>query len=78
MINLMGFSLGTEVIRSVIERLQSRGKMDIINRIITMGGVVDVDQFVGLIKKCKIPIHWTNVICKNDNILSHLLRVCEP
>jgi hypothetical protein len=40
-INLAGFSLGTQVISSVINRLKSKGKLHLINRIVTMGGVAD-------------------------------------
>jgi hypothetical protein len=40
-INLAGFSLGTQVISSALNHLKSKGKLHLINRIITMGGVAD-------------------------------------
>jgi len=40
-VNLAGFSLGTQVISSAINRLKSKGKLHLINRIVTMGGVAD-------------------------------------
>lgn len=40
-INLIGFSLGTQVIASALYRLKNRGKLHLVNRIITMGGVAD-------------------------------------
>jgi len=40
-INLAGFSLGTQVISSALYHLKSKGKLHMINRIVTMGGVAD-------------------------------------
>ncbi len=40
-INLIGFSLGTQVILSSLQRLKKLNKLNIINRVITMGGVAD-------------------------------------
>lgn len=40
-INLIGFSLGTQVIFSAIKQFKKKNKLHMINRIVTMGGVAD-------------------------------------
>ncbi len=40
-INLVGFSLGTQVIASALEQFKKRGKLHMINRFVTLGGVAD-------------------------------------
>jgi hypothetical protein len=40
-INLVGFSLGTQVIASALDRFKTSGKLHMINRVITLGGVAD-------------------------------------
>ena len=41
----MAFSLGTEVLRCTVERLYARGCLHMVNKIVTMGGVADVEEF---------------------------------
>lgn len=41
-INLVGFSLGTEVVACCLERLAERGRLDLINRVVSLGGVANL------------------------------------
>jgi len=40
-VNLIGFSLGTQVICSALRQIKKKGKLHMVNRIITIGGVAD-------------------------------------
>lgn len=68
-INLVGFSLGTQVIASTLERLKMKEKLHMINRVVTLGGVADKNDMVGILEstqqndKNPISISWTNVYC---------------
>lgn len=48
-INLIGFSLGTQVMLSVMDKLKSKGKLHMINRVITLGGVADKNEMISLL-----------------------------
>ena len=45
-INLVGFSLGTQVIASTLERLKFKDKLHMINRVVTLGGVADKNDLM--------------------------------
>ena len=83
-INLAGFSLGTQVVASTLHRLKSKGKLHMINRVITMGGVADKKEMEEILlrgdqkEEQAIEISWTNVHCERDNILKYLLRISMP
>lgn len=48
-INLVGFSLGTELVRNLMDRLLQKGQIHMINKVYFIGGVADQGQIEKLL-----------------------------
>ena len=40
-VNLVGFSLGTELIKNILKRLEQKKCLEMVNKVYLMGGVCD-------------------------------------
>ena len=76
-INLVGFSLGTELIKNVIRRLAQKNSLHILNKVYLMGGVADKTQVQRLISQSPSPLTVINLYSDNDYILKYLVRICN-
>lgn len=43
-INLVGFSLGTELIRNIMSKMAEKGCLNMLNKVYLLGGVADKSQ----------------------------------
>jgi hypothetical protein len=77
-INIVGFSLGTQVLLCCFDRLLEKGKVHLINRIITLGGVADKHEVEAVLQKCGTSINWLNLWSINDSTVRFLYRACSP
>lgn len=49
--NLIGFSLGTELIKNILKQLQKKNCLFMVNKIYFMGGLTDVSEMEDILKK---------------------------
>lgn len=77
-VNLMAFSLGTEVVLSCLERLSERNRLSLVNKVVLMGGISEVKQFSHLFKRSTYPIEVLNLYSENDMGLKYLFRLSRP
>ena len=75
-VTLIGFSMGTEVIRSCIERLAERKRMKLLLKVMTLGGVIDQEKVEKTLWKSSEPLTWFNFLSKNDYVGRYMYRVC--
>lgn len=47
--NLVGFSLGTELIKNILERLAEKRQLSMVNKVYLMGGVADKGELEHII-----------------------------
>jgi hypothetical protein len=76
-INLVGFSLGTEVILHVLKRLAYKKSLVIVNKVYLMGGAADKHEVERVLKYSPCPLTVTNLYSLNDWVLKYLLKVSE-
>lgn len=74
-INLVGYSLGTVVIFHCLKRLSDCGKLGLIHRVLTMGGVADQQDITELLKKTQCPVFWTNIQSEGDLIVKWVFKL---
>jgi len=74
-INLIAFSLGTVVVFHCLKRLSDCGKLHLINRVITLGGVADQEDINELLKTAEYPLFWTNIKSSGDIIVRGLFKL---
>lgn len=76
-INLVGFSLGTEVIKNMMQRLAEKNCLNMLHKVYLLGGVADLTQVQMLIESSPSPLTIINLYSDNDYILKYLLRLCK-
>jgi hypothetical protein len=47
-LNLISFSLGTQVVLSCLEEMQKMGVRDIFNEVVLLGGVANIENFLDM------------------------------
>ena len=77
-INLVGFSLGTELIKNILYGLAQKNELSMINKVYLMGGATDKKEFEEIISNSKSPMNVVNLYSDKDAILKYLLKLCKP
>lgn len=60
-VNLVGFSLGTEVLVSCLRQLGLKNQLGMINSVVTMGGVADRASVTQILKQSQFGLSWCNL-----------------
>lgn len=76
-INLVGFSLGTEVISNIMETMEKKNKLNMLNKIYLMGGVADMNKINGMVSSSPCPLTIVNLHTERDYILKCILSICK-
>jgi hypothetical protein len=76
LINLVGFSLGTELITECVKVIKQNHQETMINKVVLIGGVADRRQLRTVL--ADVPFESSNFYSNNDHILKILFRVCKP
>ena len=72
--NLVGFSLGTQVVHSCLQQLNRKNKLHLINDVLLMGGVVDV-KLVNVLDLHKVKGTFYNLFIDKDSVLKYVLKI---
>lgn len=75
LINLIAFSLGTVVLFHCLKRLSDCGKLHLINRVVTLGGVADQKDINEFLKTAEHPLFWTNIKSDGDIAVKVLFKI---
>ena len=79
-INLVGFSLGCQVVKYCLKELEKIGHRDMINNVLFMGGATVMHEFKKntwkKIFKKNVCGRIINCYSKHDAVLSYLFRIC--
>jgi len=75
-ITLIGYSMGTEVIKACVERLE-RNKMEgMLLNVVTLGGVAVREDVENIMRHCHSPLSWFNYQSRRDYSVRYMFRVC--
>lgn len=74
---LVGFSLGTELIRNIMKRMQGLNALNILKEVILLGGVADHREIERILEKTRHQLLIYNFYNNNDSVLKHLLWLCK-
>ena len=77
-INLVGFSLGTELIKNILVRLGEKNCLCMVNKVYFMGGLTDKTEVEEVLKKSPVPLTVINLYSHKDSVLKYLLKLCKP
>lgn len=77
-INVVGFSLGTELIKNMLLRMEHRKCLHMINKVYFMGGVADKGEIEKLLQTTKASLNIVNLHSDCDSALKYLLKICKP
>lgn len=76
-INLVGFSLGTEVIRSILDTLSAKKCLNMLHKVYLLGGVADKLKMERIIQNSPVSLTIINLHSDCDYVLKYLLRLCK-
>lgn len=76
LINLVGFSLGTELIKECVKVMKKNGQCTMLNKVVLIGGVADRKELKTILTD--VPFETCNFHSDNDHILKILYRMCKP